>query len=216
MTDQFDPYAILGVDKDATAEQVKAAARKIYRTTHPDIAGGDGEAFARARRAEQILLDEETRRVFDTTGKVDEQRADNKRARMIEVIVRTFDGAIQVHLNGAIDLRRVDMVKTMIESIQSQFPAVEQQIAKAEHDAELIRDIGRRLKYDKAGEDPISAALRQKIQGVEVALRQLKDSIDAMNEAVDMLGGYSFKFDQAEEMMRMIGAAGPLWTTSTA
>lgn len=214
MTD-FDPYAILGVEKDATAEQVKAAARKIYRKTHPDLAGGNGEAFSRARRAEQILLDEESRRVFDTTGRVDEERADNKRARMVEVVLRTFDGALSAHINGMLDLRKCNMPKHMAESIRSQVPTVERQIEKAESDRALLRDLAKRLKYDKDGDDPISAALRQKIQGVEVALRQLKDSIDAMNEAVDMLGGYSFKFDQADEMMRMIGAAGTLWTTST-
>lgn len=215
MTD-FDPYAILGVKKDATAEQVKAAARKIYRTTHPDLTGGgNGEAFARARRAEQILLDEEKRQTFDATGDVGDDQPDNTRARMVEVLLRTFDGALAAHINGAIDLRRLDMVKVMIESIEGQFPTVEAQIEKAKRDRETLRDLGKRLKYKKDGDDPISASLRGKLQNIDVALRQMTDSIDAMKAAVDMLGGYSFKFDQAEEMMRMIGAAGQLWTTST-
>jgi hypothetical protein len=44
-----DPYAVLGIDRDATDEQARAAYRKLARKHHPDANPGDPEAAARFR-----------------------------------------------------------------------------------------------------------------------------------------------------------------------
>jgi len=50
------PHAVLGVDSDASAEEVRAAFRERAKETHAD-AGGSSEAFKRVKRAKEELLD---------------------------------------------------------------------------------------------------------------------------------------------------------------
>lgn len=66
-----DHYALLGVPKDATSQDIKRAFRRIARECHPDIAGEDPERVARfhdARMAYEILMDPVTRARYDRRG----------------------------------------------------------------------------------------------------------------------------------------------------
>jgi DnaJ-class molecular chaperone len=50
-------HAVLGVDRDATDEEIKQAFRKQAKETHADQ-GGDTEAFKRVKRAKEAMLNE--------------------------------------------------------------------------------------------------------------------------------------------------------------
>ncbi|WP_138935403.1 DnaJ C-terminal domain-containing protein [Roseovarius arcticus] len=68
-----DPYAALGLTKNATADEIKKAYRKIARTSHPDLHPDDPgaeERFKEAGRAHDLLKDPEQRRRFDA-GEID-------------------------------------------------------------------------------------------------------------------------------------------------
>ncbi len=63
-----DYYATLGVARDATAQDIKRAFRKIARECHPDVAGENAtaaERFKRARRAYEVLVDPVERSRYD-------------------------------------------------------------------------------------------------------------------------------------------------------
>ncbi|WP_435147199.1 J domain-containing protein [Halobaculum sp. P14] len=51
------PHAVLGVDPDASDDEVKRAFRERVKETHPD-SGGDTEQFHRVQRAKEVMLDE--------------------------------------------------------------------------------------------------------------------------------------------------------------
>lgn len=66
-----DYYAILGVPRDATPEQIKKAYRKLAREHHPDVAGDDPaaeERFKDVSRAYEVLGNPEKRRAYDLGG----------------------------------------------------------------------------------------------------------------------------------------------------
>ncbi len=68
-----DPYAALGLTKNATADEITKAYRKIARTDHPDLNPSDPNAetrFKDAGRAYDLLKDPEQRRRFDA-GEID-------------------------------------------------------------------------------------------------------------------------------------------------
>lgn len=70
-TDYKDYYAILGVDKNATPEQIKRAYRKLARKYHPDLNPGEKEAetrFKEINEAQEVLSDPEKRQKYDQFG----------------------------------------------------------------------------------------------------------------------------------------------------
>lgn len=50
----FDAYKVLGLKRDATHDQIKAAHRKIAKEKHPDLTKGSGEIMATANEAKKM------------------------------------------------------------------------------------------------------------------------------------------------------------------
>jgi DnaJ-class molecular chaperone len=68
-----DPYAALGVAKDASQDAIRKAYKKIAKTSHPDLNPGDPKAadrFKAAAGAYELLKDAEKRARFDR-GEID-------------------------------------------------------------------------------------------------------------------------------------------------
>lgn len=76
MAQKRDYYEVLGVDKKATADQIKKAYRKIAIKYHPDRQGDKSEAekkdaeekFKEAAEAYSVLSDEQKRQQYDQFG----------------------------------------------------------------------------------------------------------------------------------------------------
>lgn len=70
--DYIDYYKVLGVNKTATAEEIKKAYRKLARKHHPDLNPNNPEAgklFQQINEANEVLSDPENRKKYDQYGK---------------------------------------------------------------------------------------------------------------------------------------------------
>ena len=63
-----DFYEVLGISKDASADEIKKAFRKLAVTHHPDKEGGDEAKFKEASEAYEVLKDTTKRQRYDQFG----------------------------------------------------------------------------------------------------------------------------------------------------
>lgn len=68
-----DYYLILGVSKNASAEEIKRAYRKLAHEYHPDKNQSDGERFKEINEAYQVLSDPQKRARYDQFGSAEGQ-----------------------------------------------------------------------------------------------------------------------------------------------
>src|ERR1700683_309752 len=66
-----DPYEVLGVQRDASEQQIKKAFRALAMELHPDVNAHDPRAeekFKEAAEANEILSDPQRRATYDRYG----------------------------------------------------------------------------------------------------------------------------------------------------
>lgn len=71
MADKRDYYEVLGVEKNASQDDIKKAYRKLAKKYHPDMNPGDKEAEAKFKEASEaygVLSDESKRKQYDQFG----------------------------------------------------------------------------------------------------------------------------------------------------
>ena len=68
MAQARDAYEVLGVKKDAGADDIKKRYRKLAREHHPDRTGGDDTKFKEINAAHAVLQDDDKRKLYDEFG----------------------------------------------------------------------------------------------------------------------------------------------------
>lgn len=68
MAEKRDYYEVLGVGKDASADEIKKAFRRKAVELHPDKQGGDEAKFKEVNEAYEVLKDQQKRQRYDQFG----------------------------------------------------------------------------------------------------------------------------------------------------
>lgn len=120
-----DPYEVLGVARDAGADEIKSAYRRLARRYHPDVNPGDEEAedkFKEVGQAYSVLSDPERKARYDTFGSVDEAPStgfvDTRFSDLFDMFFSGFDASQSRRRIGRDgDDIRVDLQLTLDEVV---------------------------------------------------------------------------------------------------
>jgi curved DNA-binding protein len=154
-----DYYAVLGVSKTATPEEIKRAYRKLARKYHPDLNPGDKDAEAKFKdlnAANEVLSEPETRQKYDQFGQHWNQPGYTEAPTSTGTTVGTqgfdqyedFDAFINDLLGGINGRSRPRTRTTGTDGFHSQAPAPDTEAAIALSFSEAFHGVQKRLQLD--------------------------------------------------------------------
>lgn len=182
----IDPYAILGVARDANEAAIKQAYRHQAKEAHPD-GGGDSERFATITACYDLLKDPIRRKVYDDTG-YDPQLADAtdlKGLMLLETMVS--DMILDEREPGSFDPVAGIRRKLTDDIVKARFHILELERHRARVRKHLDH-IGRRPDTDVLG-----SMLKARSQSIADAIKAAETQIGAIERAYTMLEGYSYE-----------------------
>ena len=169
-------YEILGISKDATPAQIKAAYRRKAKEHHPDK-GGDEEVFKEIQPAYEVLSDAERRKKYDQTGGTEKVVDEDSmiRQEVIALFMEELDAHFtQISSSGGI--KRI-LVRKIHRAIAGTIDQISTNKRKLLHLQGYKQKVTR-----KAGENYLVYALQQRIESIEGINGKAEDHITRLNK----------------------------------
>lgn len=198
-----DLYALLGIERTATAEEIKSAYRTKAKATHPDH-GGDPEVFQQVTMAYEVLADPVRRADYDRDGTINDPCLDQTNAKALGIIEQMLAQAMQqLGADGAV---YNDVVQKMRDSLEESRGNINREIET--NNRAILRLAGFAKRFSvKDGKPNILAQMVQfKIVQHEQRARAMQEGLDLHDRAAEILTDFSFK---ADEQPTNVGLANP-------
>lgn len=186
MTDNL--YDTLGVDKDAEPDAIKKAYRKLAKSHHPD-AGGDPAQFHALAKAYDVLSDDDKRKRYDETGRVDD-RVGSLDERALSIIGGLVD-ELAAKLISEDGLEHLDLVAEMRNNVAKQILQTKENRKEAERFERKATKLRKRFKAKK-GPDYIGLMLDNNIDKCREAIHAAAGHIELLERAKAILDDAEF------------------------
>lgn len=198
--DGLDPYAQLGVPRDADERAIRIAYRRRTKTDHPD-AGGDPDEWAATCTALAVLVDPKKRKTFDETGRIEEDRPDNDRATALQMVELQIGQIVNAYIASgfapASDPRLMDVPNTITQSLLAEIAEAHAGIQGGERVVAYLKDMAQRFHLrnpDAHPEgDPIARGFKRQIDNAEQQLANIRASITHREIAIAIVADYRFE-----------------------
>lgn len=200
-------YDMLGVQPDATPEEIKTAYRRLAKKYHPDKTNGDKDKealFVQIKQAYETLSDNAARAKYDESGRGGHTPI---QLEAKSIVATLFVDAIKNHIQNKQAYARFN-VESMLLSINDMTALVRKNdtelnanVLVLEKEREKIMESHDIFQYDGKGEDVFHAVIADMFRQCEHQIAQAKHRIDVNDEVMKMLKHYK---DKPEEVMSEI------------
>lgn len=188
-------YEILGVARDATADTVKKAFRKLAQQHHPDK-GGDHETMQQVQQAYDVLGDAERRARYDETGST----------APVETLLGLARSALADMTNKAIEaigkqgedaLQYVDLVQIIRDEVNSVRRGNAEKLGQMQRSMRQRKTTLKRL-VRKEGDGPnvMGDAAKAGITQLEGEMRAVQEKQTLILKVLDLLAEYDYTIDE--------------------
>ncbi len=191
-------YMILGVERDATPEEIKKAYRALSKIHHPDV-GGDPEEFRKLQEAYDCLMDDAKRKRYDEFGFIPGGEEERHALVVINTLCMVFDSIAESVTPE--QMEKYDLIGIMQKAIKEKIRVHEQfciainMRLKKNEKLQSVLEARLKRKATKPSPNFFLATIEKRIKviqeelgGAEYQLRVAKDMEVAINE-------YDFTFD---------------------
>jgi hypothetical protein len=181
-----DPYETIGVDKDATQQEIKKEFRKKSAKMHPDK-GGDEEEYQELTRAYMILKNPKRRQHWDATGS--DRTPGGETNEISKTAAEIFMQAIHqcdLEHDDLIDLCK-DQVKRKIKVGSEQNIKFGKEIAKKE------KALKRLKRKKKEGTNVLEAVILHSIEGDKMAIAKNNEVAELLTKVIQHFDEYEYE-----------------------
>jgi hypothetical protein len=181
---KIDPYAELGVPKNATQAQIRRARKIKAMKLHPDRKGGDPEGMARCNLAHDILIDPQRRAKWDRGEGTAPEDSDEKLAQ--KVLVDGFNQVWTLSLDSNVP---VNIPRTVEKGIKQGVDNIQPKINQMEDELDAMRSYLGEVETD----DPLdlfTAVIQTNIAGCEAQLANAQRDVRVGLLAIEMIKRY--------------------------
>lgn len=178
-------YDDLGVEGDASADEIKKAYKERSKENHPDK-GGDNDVMVRINKAYGVLGDKEKRERYDRTGQEEDLGFDVR-----------FGGFVQSLFMGLIDERDIDKTDLVGEFKRD----VVVQLAGMEDGRKMTLKRIKKLEkvIDRLGNGRIKEVVKMNVNQLRLEIAAADDNIKFVKECLEVLESESYRFDVVTE-----------------
>lgn len=185
----FDPYAILGVKRNATGPELRSAKRRKQSEHHPDR-GGDHEKMADINRAYDVLIDPESRAQFDRTGEMPEK------VKTLEEIA--LDGIrmnlVRLLQDDNVNLDGCDLIGSLKTAAGDKLSKIRKEIPRLEKRLKKMEKARTRMKAES-----LLGVFDQLISALKEAIDVLNKEIPVFEKTIELLSAMKYEFDPNQE-----------------
>lgn len=191
-------YSILDVDKLADKKTIKNAYRKCAKKNHPDT-GGNPERFAVIKRAHDILMDDERRNKYDSTGDESEKSPDNVLGNIINCIAYHLNTVLGDCAQSGTSPLTVDVVSKISSKMRSTIQENEKNLRITKGVLDFDKKMQGRFKNkNKSNGNIFEDIISHRISSLQMNISQLENAIKTHEEALEMIKGFSYKSDKPD------------------
>lgn len=187
-------YAILGITKSATLEEIRKAYRRRAKKLHPDH-GGSVEAFGELALAYETLSDGGSRAHYDATGKVEPRNPDNLNAAAMEIIYEKLG----VVIYGDHELGSFGLARVIEDAIKRDVAELEQHIATQRRAVQRAEQLRSRLKCKSAEQESLMGRLIDwHGQAASHLIKKNEHTMDVLSQSLNLLEEYGLESEYAD------------------
>jgi len=177
-------YEALGIDKQATTEEIKKAHRKKAKMNHPDN-GGTEDDFREIQLAYEVLVDETKRKRYDNNEP--EPMSINDEA--VYFILTILESVI---IDIDEKLLYVDFVKNMKFAINEELKSAKNQMKKAGKQISLLIKLKKRISFKGKGKNLFIIRIEKEIANLKEFVKSKSRRIKVFELAILIVEDYNF------------------------
>jgi curved DNA-binding protein CbpA len=186
-----DLYSVLGVERNATQDEIHRAYRHRAKISHPD-SGGSVEAFKKLATAYDTLSDKKRRERYDSTGQVEPALPDNLDVNAFEVLA----GKLGMIIHAEQDVTLMDIGAFIEQTIRKDITQYRADIENQRRAIERLTRLQARVKCKANGEDnKLARLLAWHELSAKSHIKTDEEAVCIRERALEILEDYSFADD---------------------
>lgn len=191
----IDLYSMLGLVRGCSHEDIREAYRRLSKTYHPDMPGGDAFGFAQIKEAHDILTDEEARKFYDETGQIKSRPVEGAENAELYGLVTQLLMSAMANVSDVDRVNLTEQMGVMLRHNRLQAESERKAMAKQQKRLLSVKDRLKR-KADATGDDMLAKLLDGQLIAVAGALERLDANLAIQDRAKEFIKQYDYDFEQ--------------------